>query len=115
MEWIWYYRAIIITIKGHILSDTISLIHIVPIILDKNASIYNNELNGPIFVTVGTAGEILHNFINQKPFVKTQFLHHGFLNLEVTNNGSNMTGTFYENNGLISEDQFTILKKHKTP
>ena len=86
-----------------------------PTILDKNASIYNNELNGPIFVTVGTAGEILHNFINQKPFVKTQFLHHGFLNLEVTNNGSNMTGTFYENNGLISEDQFTILKKHKTP
>jgi predicted phosphodiesterase len=85
-----------------------------PIILDNNASIYNNELNGPIFVTVGTAGEILHNFINQKPFVKTQFLRHGFLNLEVTNNGSNMTGTFYENNGLISEDQFTILKKHKT-
>jgi predicted phosphodiesterase len=85
-----------------------------PIILDNNASIYNNELNGPIFVTVGTAGEILHNFINQKPFVKTQFLRHGFLNLEVTNNGSNMTGTFYENNGLLSEDQFTILKKHKT-
>ena len=67
------------------------------------------------FVTVGTAGEILHNFINQQPFVKTQFLRHGFLNLEVTNNGSNMTGTFYENNGLINEDQFTILKKLKIP
>jgi predicted phosphodiesterase len=86
-----------------------------PIILDNNASIYNNELSGPIFVTVGTAGEILHNFINQKPFVKTQFLRHGFLNLEVTNNGSNMTGTFYENNGLISEDQFMILKNTRHP
>ena len=42
-------------------------------------------------------------------------LHHGFLNLEVTNHGSNMTGTFYDNNGLINEDQFTILKKDKTP
>jgi predicted phosphodiesterase len=93
---------------GHNIADSHS-----PIILDNNASIYKNELNGPIFVTVGTAGEILHNFINQKPFVKTQFLRHGFLNLEVTNNGSNMTGTFYENNGLISEDQFTILKKDK--
>ena len=82
-----------------------------PIILDKKTSIYNNELNGPVFLTVGTAGEILHNFINQKPFVKTQFLRHGFLNIEVTNNGSNMTGTFYENIGLINEDQFTILKK----
>ena len=82
-----------------------------PIILDKNASVYNSELNGPIFATVGTAGEILHDFTNQQPFVKTQFLRHGFLNLEVTNHGSNMTGTFYDNNGLINEDQFIILKK----
>ena len=84
-----------------------------PIILDKKTSIYKSELNGPIFVTVGTAGEILHDFINQQPFVKTQFLRHGFLNLDVTNYGSNMTGTFYDNNGLINEDQFTILKKDK--
>lgn len=84
-----------------------------PIILDKKASIYKSELNSPIFVTVGTAGEILHDFINQQPFVKTQFLCHGFLNLDVTNNGSNMTGTFYDNDGLINQDQFTILKKDK--
>ena len=80
-----------------------------PIILDKKTSIYNNELNGPIFVTVETAGELLHNFTNQQPFVKTQFLRHGFLNIEVTNNGSNMTGTLYDNIGLINEVQFTIL------
>ena len=82
-----------------------------PIILDMNTSVYNNELTGPIFVTVGTAGENFHNFTNQQPFVKKQFLRHGFLNLELTDHGSNLTGSFYDNNGLIKEDQFTILKK----
>jgi hypothetical protein len=82
-----------------------------PIILDKNPNIYDNESNGPVFATVGTAGEILHNFTNQQPFVKTQFLLHGFLNLEVTNNGSNMTGTFYENSEMKDKDHFSILKK----
>jgi hypothetical protein len=81
-----------------------------PIILDRDASIYNNELTGPVFVTVGTAGENLHNFTDQKPFVKTQFLRHGFLNLELTDHGANLTGSFNDNNGLTNEDQFTILK-----
>ena len=80
-----------------------------PIITDKNTESYNNIKNGQIFVTVGTGGAEFYNFTGQAPYVVKQLLLHGFLNVDVTNNGSKLSLTFYENTG-IARDHFTISK-----
>ena len=67
-----------------------------PIIVDKHSRNYKNE-NGTIFLTVGTGGKDLYNFTGQKPFVIEQFGRHGFVNVEITDNGNSLTSTFYEN------------------
>ena len=71
---------------------------------------YDKDPEGQIFLTVGTAGEDLYNFTNKAPFVITQFLRHGFLNVNLTNNGSNLTATFYENRELTDKDHFSFVK-----
>ena len=84
-----------------------------PIITDKSVEKYDKNLNGQIFLTVGTGGEDSYNFTGQAPYVVTQFTRHGFLDMEVTNNGSKLTGTFYENRAITDKDHFTITKKIK--
>ena len=81
-----------------------------PIVVDKHLQNYYNKLKGPIFVTVGTGGAPLYNFSSQQPYVITQFARHGFLNVEVTGNGSNLTATFYDNKEMKDKDRFTIAK-----
>ena len=51
---------------------------VVPIVTDENKSNYVNP-RGPIFVTVGTAGNELYDLLDQYPFVATQFKRNGFL------------------------------------
>jgi len=80
-----------------------------PIIVDKHSRNYKNE-NGTIFLTVGTGGKDLYNFTGQKPFVIEQFARHGFVNVEVTDNGNSLTSTFYENREMKDEDHFSIIK-----
>ena len=80
-----------------------------PIITDKNTESYNNTKNGQIFVTVGTGGAEFYNFTGQAPYVVKQLLLHGFLNVDVTDNGSKLSLTFYENTGT-ARDHFTISK-----
>jgi predicted MPP superfamily phosphohydrolase len=82
-----------------------------PIVLDKGEqNLYNNP-EGPIFVTIGTAGAPLYNFTGQRPFIISQFADNGFLNVDIEKfrKGGNLTGTFYNNN-LEREDYFTIMK-----
>lgn len=55
---------------------------------------HNNNPKGRIFFTVGAAE--LYNFRNQAPYVIERFLRHGFLNVNLTNSGMNLTATFYE-------------------
>jgi len=43
------------------------------------------------------------------PYVVTQFLAHGFLDVAITNNGKTLSGEFYANDGSII-DEFTINK-----
>jgi hypothetical protein len=81
-----------------------------PIITDKHTKDYDKDPEGQIFLTVGTAGEDLYNFTSKAPFVITQFLRHGFLNVNLTNNGSNLTATFYENRELTDKDHFSFVK-----
>ncbi|TLX69312.1 MAG: hypothetical protein E6L03_00370 [Thaumarchaeota archaeon] len=81
-----------------------------PIITDKNKEKYSNP-KGEIFLTVGTAGADLHNLTGQKPFIVKQFDDsHGFLNIDITNNGKKLISTFYENRELSVKDRFTVIK-----
>jgi hypothetical protein len=45
---------------------------------------------------VGTAGEELHDLTSQYPFVATQFKRNGFLDVHISNNGTRLTGTFFD-------------------
>ena len=81
-----------------------------PVASDKNTKDYDAGDVGPIFLTVGTAGRDLYNFTGQKPFIVSQFERHGFLNVEINDDGKNLTATFYENREGKSKDQFTLKK-----
>lgn len=83
-----------------------------PIVTDSNPDRYYDP-KGVIFVTVGTGGEDLYNFTGQAPYVVKQFERHGFLNLDITNGGSALVGTFYENRRMDDKDHFTIIKNSK--
>ncbi len=83
-----------------------------PIVIDKHLQNYYHP-KGPIFVTVGTGGAPLYNFSGQKPYVVAQFARHGFLNVEVAGNGSNLTATFYDNKEMKDIDRFTMSLNHK--
>ncbi len=84
-----------------------------PIVTDRHTRDYDNNPKGQIFITVGTAGEDLYNFTSQAPYVITQFLRHGFLNVDVTNNRLNLTATFYENRDMRDKDHFSFVKSRK--
>ncbi|MEP6577093.1 MAG: metallophosphoesterase [Nitrososphaerota archaeon] len=65
---------------------------------------------GQIYAVVGTAGRSLYTLDGKASFNVNQFEGYGFLNLEISDNGNTMTGTFYsaKDNSII--DQFTISK-----
>lgn len=78
-------------------------------ITDKNNSTYINP-GGPIFITVGTAGEELHDLVAQYPFVATPFKRNGFLDVHISNNGTRLTGIFFDSLSETDGDYFTIAK-----
>ena len=80
-----------------------------PAIIDTNNSTYINP-GGPIFITVGTAGEELDDLADQFPFVATQFKRNGFLDVHISNNGTRLTGTFFDSLSETDGDYFTIAK-----
>jgi len=81
-----------------------------PFVTDKNATYYYNP-KGQIYTIVGTAGsEDVHNFTGTAaPYTAVQFNAFGFLDINVTHNGTVLEGNFYENNGTV-KDHFTIEK-----
>lgn len=81
-----------------------------PIITDRNTEKYDNDPKGPIFVTVGTGGEDLYEITGQAPYVITQFLRHGFLNIDIVENGKRLNAVFYENRANSDKDHFSIIK-----
>jgi predicted MPP superfamily phosphohydrolase len=80
-----------------------------PIITNRNTENYTNIVNGQIFITLGTGGAEFYNFTGHAPFIAKQLLLHGFLNVDVANNGSKLWITFYENTG-VARDHITISK-----
>ncbi len=85
-----------------------------PIIANKNENSYNYTHNshGAIFATVGTGGADLNVFQAKDPYVVKQYRGFGFLNVEMTNNGTRLTCNFYPNDGTL-HDHFTIDKELK--
>lgn len=83
-----------------------------PIIVNSNKNNYHyvsDKFHGTIFATVGTGGAELHNFEQKVPYIVTQHRGFGFLNLELTNNGTRLNSTFYDNNRTVP-DHFIIDK-----
>jgi len=83
-----------------------------PIKVSNETNNYNNDLSGPIFVTVGTGGNGLYPLplAGKEPYIVNQTRSsYGFLNVDVINNGTKLNAKFLSNNGIV-EDQFTIVK-----
>ena len=82
-----------------------------PIITNMHNDSYYKP-TGEIFLTVGTGGRDLHEFVGNKPqyVAIEQDMQHGFLSLKFTDNGSSITGRFYPNDKIIAIDEFTVLK-----
>ena len=82
-----------------------------PIITDTNNTNYNNP-KGPIFVTVGTGGEYERGYklIGKAPYIASQHVGYGILDVDVINNGKTLDSKFYEDVDGIVKDQFTITK-----
>lgn len=83
----------------------------IPIITNTDNNTYHNP-KGEIFLTVGTGGRDLHQFVGDKPpyVITEQDNLHGFLNLKFTDNATSITGRFYPIDRINPEDEFTIVK-----
>lgn len=75
-----------------------------------STTVYINGHKGPIFLTAGTAGQNLYNFTGKAPYVITQLVKNGFLNINVTGNGMSLETSFMDNSNGHARDQFTIVK-----
>jgi hypothetical protein len=88
-----------------------------PIETSTNTTTYTDPDDGQIFATVGTGGVNLYPFTDKKATEKeqadyhvTRYLGYGILNVDITNNGTTLTGKFYANSNGTIIDQFTIIK-----
>ena len=59
--------------------------------------------------TIGTGGAGIYPLTGQAPYVATQYVGFGFLNVGVINDGTAISGKFIANDGTVKE-QFTITK-----
>lgn len=82
-----------------------------PIVTDKHTRDYK-DIKGQVYVTVGTGGKDLYNFTGQRPYVIEQFERRGFINVDITDNGKNLTSTFFENRDMKDKDHFSIIENH---
>jgi Calcineurin-like phosphoesterase len=87
-----------------------------PIVTNAFTTGYEGNSDGIIYAIVGTGGEGFHPLEGRHSYVATQFADNfGFLNIEISNGNphTNLTGTFYDNEGSIVRDHFTIKKEIK--
>ncbi len=80
-----------------------------PFVTDSDRRNYKDPI-GQIYVTVGTGGAALHDLIGKAPYIAAQYKGFGFLDISITSNGRNLTGTFYDNSDGLVKDSFTITK-----
>jgi predicted MPP superfamily phosphohydrolase len=80
-----------------------------PVVADNNPKTYEDPV-APLYITVGTGGATLHKFEGRESYVAAQYLGFGFLDISITNNSRNLTGTFYDSSDYTIEDHFTVIK-----
>jgi Calcineurin-like phosphoesterase len=84
-----------------------------PTITDSSTGTYDDP-KGVIYVTVGTGGASESKYSDEKAYSIIQWIGHGFLNIDVVNNGLTMNGTLYSNDDDTVKDSFTIDKSGST-
>ena len=80
-----------------------------PVVTDNDIESYKDPA-GQVYVTVGTGGSVLHDLSGKARYMAVQYLAFGFLDISITSNGRNLTGTFYDNSGGLIKDSFSIVK-----
>jgi len=80
-----------------------------PEIKDRESNNYDNP-GAPIYLIVGTAGSELHEFFGQAPFVATQLMESGFLDLDILKGSTQLKGKFIDGESNSEKDSFTINK-----
>jgi predicted MPP superfamily phosphohydrolase len=84
-----------------------------PIITSANTNTYNDPI-GEVYVIAGTAGRNLYDLKSKAEYIITQYKGFGFLNVDITNDGTKLIGTFYANEDGSVKDTFTITKLGNT-
>jgi hypothetical protein len=59
---------------------------------------------------VGTVGARLFPLYGHAPYITTQYIGHGVLDVTITNNGKTLNAKFYANESSV-KDRFTINKQ----
>ncbi|MBD0360206.1 MAG: hypothetical protein ICV56_05785, partial [Nitrososphaeraceae archaeon] len=81
-----------------------------PIVTSRDLRDYPG-IDGLVIATVGTGGAtptVLHTDSEYSAVMYRHF--YGFLNVDLSSDGTTLVGTFYDNNGGKIKDQFTITK-----
>ncbi|MDQ3838625.1 MAG: metallophosphoesterase [Thermoproteota archaeon] len=85
-----------------------------PIVTSKDSNNKYTNIDGLVIATVGTGGIFTCKFVHTDPkLAPIQYENlFGFLNVDVSSDGTTLVGTFYENNGDDGKikDKFTITK-----
>jgi len=63
-----------------------------------------------VYVTVGTGGSALHDLKGKARYIAVQYKAFGYLEISITSNGKNLTGTFYDSSDGTIKDQFALIK-----
>ena len=79
-----------------------------PLIIDNSKSNYYNT-DGIMYLTVGTAGDELHDIEDKEDYYVIQKERYGFLNLKLENNVKTTVGEFHTDKGKIL-DSFELIK-----
>ena len=109
----WYFKVTTIHTKEHIQFSTDSASPSNPTITDRSTGTYDDP-TGVIYITIGTGGADESKYSDVKAYSITQWIGHGFLNIDVVNNGLTMNGTLYSNDDDTVKDSFTIDKSRRT-
>ena len=80
-----------------------------PVVTDNDIESYKDPA-GQVYVTVGTGGSVLHDLSGKARYMAVQYLAFGFLDISITSNGRNLTGTFYDSSDGTIKDRFTVIK-----
>jgi hypothetical protein len=79
-----------------------------PIITDGSKNSYTS-MTGQIFVTAGTAGASLQDLVGIAPYIVTEHVGYGFIDISLIDDGATLNAKFYDNDGTV-KDEFTITK-----